>query len=198
MSNLFVKGINPEIEKRLREYCEQNGLTLKEAIEEAISLLLEGGGKNRGLRMIIAKYPGTCSICKTHVNSGELVYWDSQDKKLVCVACYSQAHSNLKDAKRVYELYKQIRRLKALRKIAEQELEEIIQRIDVHERVERLHDIANQLNDIIATLNSYTATVDNSNVDLKQIIQLLTTINDKLDEYLATHSLQIRKAIKIK
>lgn len=196
MSNLFIKGFDPELERRLREYCEKNNITLREAVEQAVSILLEGKA-SKGMKLIITKYQGTCSVCKSQVNIGELAYWDGEDKRLVCVACYAQAHSNLKDMKKLYEIYKQIRRLKAMKKLAEEELERLMSQIDTHERIEKLHEIADQLNNVIATLNSYVSSVEN-NVELKQIIQLLITINDKLDEYLATHSLQIRKAIKIK
>lgn len=192
MKNLFVR-IEDNIYDQLDEFITREKLSKKEAIEKAISLLLNNQNKNIdyekldikqvSLKQIITKYRGKCSKCGRTIEIGEIAYWSQGI--LICYDCYVKANEKIvSNAKKELEHYKKLKRLKILINEAEKQLDLLVKKINIYESFDFLTNISKELKNRLNEIGSYLYDVERDNKELKQILEELVKINDKIDEFL--------------
>jgi len=189
--------ISGKLYDRLEEYVAQNNVSKKEAIEQAIQLLLGKQEKEEvGLKQIITKYAGKCSKCGREIQVGEIAFWGKG--VLLCYDCFMQQNAQFatQEGKAIYRYYKQLRKLRALIAESKSELEALQSRIDIYETHEKLYEILYKIDTTLETLKEYMFRVENT-PDLQKVLQDIEKIKEQVEEFLAIFKLRKKARIEL-
>jgi len=187
--------ISGKLYDRLEEFTEKQGISKKEAIEQAIQLLLGKQEKEEvGLKQIITKYAGKCSKCGREIQVGEIAFWGKG--VLLCYDCFMQQNAQFatQEGKAIYRYYKQLRKLRALIALSKQELEQLQSKVDIYETHEKIYEILYKIDSTLELLRDYMLKVE-SPPDLQKVLQDIEKIKEQVEEFLAIF--RIRKKARI-
>jgi len=189
--------ISAKLYDRLEEFTEKQGISKKEAIEQAIQLLLGKQEKEEvGLKQIVTKFAGKCSKCGREIQVGEIAFWGKG--VLVCFDCYMQQNLQYASAegKAIYRYYKQLRKLRALIALSKQELESLQSKVDIYETHEKLYEILYKIDTTLETLKEYMFRVENT-PELQKILADIEKIKEQVEEFLAIFKLRKKARIEL-
>jgi methyl-accepting chemotaxis protein len=188
---LFVRGLPLELLGQLERFCEENNKSKKDVIAEALELYFASAGKPPALKLIPLKYPSKCSKCGRQLQAAELAYW--APGTVVCVECYLRANSGIGDAKKALKAYMDYKRFKAMAVEAQRELDVLVRQIDERQILNEMKQLKSEIEKALALLNDYTYHFEDTKA--KEALQLLTQVNEKIDELLASRALIVKKAV---
>jgi hypothetical protein len=188
---LFVRGLPAELLEQLEKFCEENNKSKKDVIAEALELYFNSAGKPPALKLIPLKYPSKCAKCGKPIQAAELAYW--APGTVICVECYLRANSGIGDAKKALKAYMDYKRFKAMAVEAQRELDALIRQIDERQVLNEMRQLKSEIEKALALLNDYTYHFEDAKA--KEALQLLNTINEKIDELLASRAVLVRKAV---
>lgn len=179
----------------IEKACQERGVTKTQLIAEALHQYLRGGGeKAPGLRLIALRYPARCVKCGKELTVGDLAYWSTGT--VICLDCYAkQTAGVLPEVKKLYSLYKEIRRLKVLREEARKDLDELMARVEKLDIDVKLAELVTKIEEVISQVYDYMTRVE-SNVNLEEVKQRLIEIAEKLEELRAAKVFIVRKRVK--
>jgi len=189
--------IDSRLYDRLEEYVSQHNVSKKQAIEEAIKLLVHEKEKEEaGLKQIITKYAGKCSKCGRDIQVGEIAFWGKG--VLLCYDCFMQQNAQFatQEGKAIYRYYKQLRKLRALIAESKNELEALQSRIDIYETHEKIYEILYKIDSTLETLKEYMFRVENT-PDLQKVLQDIERIKEQVEEFLAVFKLRKKARIEL-
>ncbi len=108
--------ITTTIDEELKTEIERRGLSLSQAIEDALRAYLFGGVNAEPtpeaeskkdvelVRIKASKYPFKCTRCGVRYEAGTPGWWDPQTRTMICDACYYSSLSQQKHGGKLYKL----------------------------------------------------------------------------------------------
>ena len=180
-----------DVHEKLIKLSEEKKKTIGEVIKELLDKEQSGNIQIEipRLKLIRLKYPTKCIFCKKELEENDLGFWSKGMTGVICVHCVVKESFGVdKQLKQIAKYEVEIRRIKAIKRELNKQIEELASQYVIYEASEKIYELSKTIEEKIGELEKMvfdylSATKDEKSVrKIEELIESLKAIQDKLEK----------------